>query len=997
MTPSPRQLVVCLLLAAASFAPRTALADAASDQFSVAAAHYSQRRWQLAADEFAAFLREWPLHAKAANARFFRGEALLQRREYEEARREFRRYVEHFGKDQFARQAKYRIAEIGYLLEDHDQARDDLRAFLRDYPDDNLNAQVLTYLGQLALDTNEPDAAGKYFDQALTKFPDSPLAPEMQFGLARAWERAGDTPRALAAFREQASAAEPAAEVLFHLGACEYAEGNYEAALAALDRLNREFPQHAFAERVGLLRGWSLYQGERYDEARQAFAPLVENERLGAEAGYWLGLAQKKLNDYPAAAKTLTASARRHPDSPWTPAMQFHAGDALLLANRVDEAAEQFKAVRKSKDPNWTDDALLGLARVALAQGAYDRVVELADEYAQEFPTGSLATQFARARATALINAGQPEPAIVVLEELRAADESNPVDARLLAQAYQRAGRFHEALDLLDSTSDDTHSEVNLIRGLSLVGLERHADALVPLERYFAAEPKSNSAPLALAEICYCQLRVGEALSARRSFETLQGEYSKSEIFIPAVRRLADLAFKSEEFEFAKLLHQRLVEQESDAAAAAQGLFGLARISFRDADYADADDRLAELIERYPNSELLAEARLLRGGALEKTGDFDSAQGLYREVFTAHADTPLAARAMLAAARLHRRAKQHAEADKLYRKLLAREDSVVARDMALYELAWLLRDDGDPQAANEFFQQIHDEHLAGEYWADATYRLAEQARSRGERDQAAKYLDELIANPEQRQMREFALYLRGQIAAEQKRWAEVKSPMQSLLDEHPESRLAAQAEFWLAEALYRQNDYDAAAERFERIAATAETGDHDWLPLVTLRRAQILAQKENWESAQSLAASIRARHPNFAQQYEVDYLLGRCYANNARFDDAREAYRRATRSETGSKSETAAMAQWMIGESYFHQKDYRAAIQEYLRVEILYAYPTWQAAALLQAGKCHELLGETAEALELYARLMKRYPDTQFSEEAARRLALAQKQEPKRS
>ena len=40
------------------------------------------------------------------------------------------------------------------------------------------------------------------------------------------------------------------------------------------------------------------------------------------------------------------------------------------------------------------------------------------------------------------------------------------------------------------------------------------------------------------------------------------------------------------------------------------------------------------------------------------------------------------------------------------------------------------------------------------------------------------------------------------------------------------------------------------------------------------------------------------------------------------------------------------MAQWMIGETYFHQKNYDAAIRAYLELEALYAFPTWQAAAL---------------------------------------------------
>ncbi len=113
-------------------------------------------------------------------------------------------------------------------------------------------------------------------------------------------------------------------------------------------------------------------------------------------------------------------------------------------------------------------------------------------------------------------------------------------------------------------------------------------------------------------------------------------------------------------------------------------------------------------------------------------------------------------------------------------------------------------------------------------------------------------------------------------------------------------------------------------------------------------------------------------------------------ANQADFALAREAYGRVLRSPTGGKSETAAMAQWMIGETFFHQESYEAAIAAYLRVEILFAYPHWQAGALLQAGKCQEHLGRWKDAAETYARLVQTYPDTEYTDEAKRRLSLAQ-------
>jgi TolA-binding protein len=48
-----------------------------------------------------------------------------------------------------------------------------------------------------------------------------------------------------------------------------------------------------------------------------------------------------------------------------------------------------------------------------------------------------------------------------------------------------------------------------------------------------------------------------------------------------------------------------------------------------------------------------------------------------------------------------------------------------------------------------------------------------------------------------------------------------------------------------------------------------------------------------------------------------------------------------------------------------------------------------QAAALLQAGKCHELLGQWSAAVGDYERLLARYPESELAAEAARRVETA--------
>ncbi|MBN1590953.1 MAG: tetratricopeptide repeat protein, partial [Pirellulales bacterium] len=237
------------------------------------------------------------------------------------------------------------------------------------------------------------------------------------------------------------------------------------------------------------------------------------------------------------------------------------------------------------------------------------------------------------------------------------------------------------------------------------------------------------------------------------------------------------------------------------------------------------------------------------------------------------------------------------------------------------------------------------------------------------------------------EIQQYALTLKCQVNAADEHWDQVRKAAERLLTDHPESSFRRVAEFWVAESLYHQADYDAAATRLDALTDRAHEPDETWLAMVPLRRAQIFAMRKQWTEAFDQASTIERDYPGFDRQYEVDYLLGRCLAARAQFDQARQAYRRAIDSPHGAKTETAAMAQWMIGETYFHQKHYEAALREYLRVEILYDFPRWQAAALLQAGKCHERLSRNDEAARLYRSLVKTYPDSPLVEKAKKRLA----------
>jgi TolA-binding protein len=207
------------------------------------------------------------------------------------------------------------------------------------------------------------------------------------------------------------------------------------------------------------------------------------------------------------------------------------------------------------------------------------------------------------------------------------------------------------------------------------------------------------------------------------------------------------------------------------------------------------------------------------------------------------------------------------------------------------------------------------------------------------------------------------------------------------VQDFPTSPQNLTARYWQAEAAFRLGNFDDALTQLTALESVTSARTEPWLGVIPLRRAQCLSQQNRWAEALELASTIATRHPQFKQQFEAEYLIGRALGNQGRFDDARVAYLRVLDDPAAKATEIAAMAQWMIGESHFHQQHYAQAVAAYERCLAEHTIPRWQAASLLQAGKCRLLLGQTEEAKKDFSRILSQYADQSVSAEARQRLA----------
>ncbi|HEX4144290.1 MAG TPA: tetratricopeptide repeat protein [Pirellulales bacterium] len=782
------------------------------------------------------------------------------------------------------------------------------------------------------------------------------------------------------------------------------------------------------------------YAASRWQLAADEFATLLkkfpEHPRV-AEATFFRGEALVQLGQPALAEPCFSELLRRWPDSRWAPQAMFRRGEAAYLVghDRAARAAlEQF--IKRFPNDARNAYALVYLGETLLAEGDATAAKRLFSQALETYPNGPMAPEcrlglgktdealgnIDDARQTFGMLAGMPGPladeahyrlgvlengagnyeaAVEALEVLaqRAADKG--ADPALIDKAANAQGwalykleRYHEAQRCLAAVveRDAANDEAQFCLGLARAGGQHWEEAIAPLELVVERAADPNRVTHARAALAICYGRAGRLEEAKKSFQTFVASEPPAELAHATTYWLAE-GVLSKDPTWASELFESLTKEGAASDYSARALAGLAWCQLQLSDAVGSAATFERLLKTYPDDARAPEAALVRGQALEMIDQSEPALAMYDLVVQRYAGSKQYPDALWKAAGLEQRLSRMRQAEAHYRQLAAVEPAFGQYDALLYHWSQTLSELSRDDEAAEVLERLRRDFADSPLVPDATYLLAEHALAAKNYDLADRLAHEVSAIDPPPKILPEVLYLEGRVALAREAWGDVAEPLSRLARECPDSPLVLAARFWQAEASYRQREYVRAQEEFAQLEGQTAGRTERWLAMIPLRQAQSLGQQNRWAEALEIANRIAGEYPNFEEQYEADYVIGRSLASQGEFAAAREAYGRVIRSISGSKTETAAMAQWMIGETFFHQESYEEAVAAYLRVEILYDWPKWQSGALLQAAKCQELLGQYQQAIEIYDRLIKTYPDSEFTEEAKRRLRLAQKHE----
>jgi TolA-binding protein len=559
-------------------------------------------------------------------------------------------------------------------------------------------------------------------------------------------------------------------------------------------------------------------------------------------------------------------------------------------------------------------------------------------------------------------------------EEFRAVVAAAPDDglagkARFyLAESLVRSGRPGEAADAFaaylkcsgddataDGAGDDALLEAARFRlGESAYLADRNAEAEKALAEFTVRHSESRLVDRAWFYLGVLAQSRGDAAAALDAFSIVTAAHPDGSFYEHAVAGCAKAWLD--------------LDQPQAAEAALRALDAEAAVS-RTAETAWLRHSVLERLDRADEAAAAGE-RFLAASTRDDARRFDVA---------------------VSAARRHAAAGRAQKADEFYTLALRESPGHARADIALYESAWIARDLNRPEEAERRFARLCDNYPHSGVRSDAAYRVAEAAYAREDYEAAAGRLATAAAAADD--LLPHVLLLTAQTAVARGKREEAERAVDSIVEKFPNHSVTPFASFWRAEGAFRDEDWETAARRFADLARNVKVAGEPWLETAWLRAAQAQARNREWLDVVKTVEEALTHKPRFEQAYELEFLRGRARAARAEFREARESYAAVIADERAQGVEVAAVAQFMIAETYFHQRDYPAAVREYLRVDVAKKFPQWHGASLLQGGKCREQLNQLAEARALYDRLIAEHPEGPHATEARTRLEVVRRAE----
>ncbi len=927
------------------------------------------------------------------------GQCELSLKRNDAAVQSFRVVEQRFADHELADDAAAGTIEALFLLERHEEAALACKQFEARWPENPLRERVLHFWGLSLLELGRFSDAAEKFEAIVKGYPKGPFAETASLMLAQCLQRDGAADKAIEQYRRTlTTGGQSTPDALANLGSLLFGRRDYAEAAKTLDRLIEQFPNSPHLPQARLQRAQIRFEEGDFRRALAAFEGLTSSPP-GDEAEFWAAKCELRLDDPQAAAHRLTRAVSKHPTSAILAEMTYDRAIALHRAQKYEDAIAGLLEFRKRfPEHELSAPALRLLATTQHQRGQYESSRSYCAAFVAEYPRHEAVVELAFLAAENDFVAGQLQRAADGFKHFIENHASDPQAAKAkfrLGLALFRLEQFDEAAAWLEHVASIAGEDALFRPALVALGdIHFHRgewkQAEVRFTQYLKFDADVPSADDALLKLALCKQREERFDDALADYARLLDRFSSSPHRIQAMFEKGQCLAALKRLDDAVVAFEAVVAQGRDTQFAAHALSQLGAIAASRGQSDKAAEVYAKLAGAAKDDGLRGDAVFQQAQALMSNGRFADAESAYRSYLTGHPAGPRAKETELRLAIAIARQDRCAEALAAMKSVnpSAPELPSPLRAALAYEKGWCLLTLDRNEDAADAFRSVLKEPSPAPYDLHALLELGGLESKAGQFDRAVATLSKLRDALSTRSsevaasVAEQCTYRLAMAHYELSQFEQAIALLDEFLSLYGKSALAPAASFYAGEAAYKLNRYEKAVAQFTRVVK--EFKDDPVFAPTLLRLGECLAALQRWALSEQSFNTYLDRYPTNDAAYQAQFGLGWARENQKRFDEAIAAYSLVV---AGHQGPTAARAQFQIGQCLFAQQKYEDAVRELLKVDILYAYPEWSAAALFEASRCFERLGKIAEARTHLIQVEEKFKDTQWAAMAAKRLS----------
>ncbi len=563
---------------------------------------------------------------------------------------------------------------------------------------------------------------------------------------------------------------------------------------------------------------------------KKDFSSFQEAEQQ-AEAQFLMGASLLRLNQPKEAVTAFETSRKLAPKWSQADESMLLLSQAFQQNNELDKSKQTLQQlIQEYPSSRFKVQAQYRLGQMAANAGEYAQAIALYDQILGKGERNPNLDFVAYAKAFVLMQMEKYDESVAILKPLAIESRNDGVgrESRLaLAINYRKKGDLDESLKILKRVVETAEAGDYQVKGLYEYGItcsqkKEYETAIASFQRIRKEYPKFVNLDKVLFELAWCYKEQEKAENAAEIFTELVNQFPGSSLAAEANYHVGQGLYEQKNFDKAVSAYSAAYSNSKDRSVQEKSLHKMGWALFKQEQYDKANERFQQQLKSFPEGELRVDGLFMSAQCRFKKEDFAGAFEVYgkaRSSLESHPDPESISESIRALIYLHgaqclRELKKFDQSEGWLKVFTTQYAKSPFLPEALYELAYSYQNQQKIDDALKLYEEVASKYR-NEISARARFMMGEVYFAKREFPKAISEYQRVMFGYGGKQAPEEIKNWQARSGIEAGRCAETlingqkgekltksisiaKEFYQYVLDNHPKSDLAPQAEIRLA-------------------------------------------------------------------------------------------------------------------------------------------------------------------------------------------------------